>query len=178
MLRFIPFVLVLLYFTPSYCFAKEIGQVTGLPIPRFVTLKSNETNLRKGPNVKYPISWTYKKKGYPMELIAEFENWRKLRDIDGVEGWVHENLITGVRYTVVIDNSYYGDNPIYQKRKRELIVFRYPDESSYPMLRTEFGVLARIKKCKPDWCKVKIHDIVGWVRKENLWGVYTEEVIE
>ena len=163
---------------PILAIAQEPGSVTGLPIPRFITLKSNEVNLRKGPNSKYPISWTYQRKGYPMQLIAEFENWRKIKDVDNVEGWVHENLITGARSVLVIDNQYQRENPEYQKRKKELVIFPYPDETSYPMLRVEFGVLAKLKKCTVDWCKVRIEDLSGWVRKENLWGVFEEEIID
>lgn len=158
--------------------AAEVGPVTGLPMPRFVALKSNETNLRKGPNVKYPISWNYKLKGYPMEVVAEFENWRKLRDHDGAEGWVHENLITGSRSVYIKSNSYLnkpGDYPIVEN---ELILFRYPDENSYPMIRAEVGVVAKLKSCNLEWCKVRLDDVSGWVRKANLWGVYENEEIK
>ena len=91
---------------------------------------------------------------------------------------MHENLITGVRSVLIIDNKYQIENTEYQKRKKELVVFRYPDETSYPMLRAEFGVLAKLKKCSQEWCKVRIEDITGWARKENLWGVYKEEIID
>jgi SH3-like domain-containing protein len=158
------------------CPAKEIGSATGLPLPRFVTLKSGEVNLRKGPNMKYPIVWTYKSKGYPIEVVAEFENWRKLRDQDGSEGWTHENLISGNR-NAVINNNYYINKPNYTGNNNELIIFRYPDESSYPMVRIEFGVIVGLKKCQVDWCKVKVNDITGWVNKKNLWGVYPDEII-
>lgn len=170
--------LLLFLLCPLVVFARESGSVTGLPLPRFITLKSNEVNLRKGPNSKYPISWTYQRKGYPMEVVAEFENWRKVRDVDNVEGWVHENLITGVRNVLIIDNKYRLENAEYQKRKKELVIFRYPDETSFPMLRAEFGVTAKLKKCNLEWCKLKIEDISGWARKENLWGIYQEEIID
>lgn len=156
----------------------EVGPVTGLPMPRFVSLKSNETNLRKGPNVKYPISWTYKLKGYPLEVVAEFENWRKLRDHDGSEGWVHENLITGSRSVYIKSNCYLTRPGNYPIVDNEIILFRYPDEQSYPMIRAEVGVIAKLKSCNEDWCKVRIEDVSGWIRKANLWGVYDNEVIK
>lgn len=157
---------------------REKGQVTGLKIPRFVSLKSNEVNLRRGPNNKYPIAWVYKRKGYPLELVAEFENWRKLRDIDGSEGWTHESLISGLRSAVVKDNQYKTPNPKHLNYKRELMIFHYPDETSYPLLRAEFGVLIKLKKCTPQWCKIKADGVIGWVRKENLWGVYADELMD
>lgn len=168
---------ILLIFTTSVK-ASEVGQVTGLPIPRFVALKSSETNLRKGPNVKYPVVWNYKQKNYPLEVVAEFENWRKLRDVDGEEGWVHVNLITGARKALISDNKYQSDKKDYAQLNRELVLFRYPDEDSYPMLRVELGVLAAIKSCTLEWCKLKMNDVTAWARKENLWGVYREEIIE
>lgn len=172
------FLLILLLIFATDVIASEVGQVTGLPIPRFVALKSSETNLRKGPNVKYPVVWNYKQKNYPLEVVAEFENWRKLRDLDGEEGWVHVNLITGARKALISDNKYQSSKNEYSKLSRELVLFRYPDEDSYPMLRVELGVLAAIKSCTLDWCKLKMNDITAWARKENLWGVYKEEIIE
>lgn len=170
--------LVLIIASSNIAYAKDVGSVTGMPIPRFVILKSGETNLRKGPNVKFPIAWTYKRKGYPMEVIAEFENWRKLRDQDGSEGWVHENLITGARHVMINDTQYKTDNPLYKQNPGELVLFRYPDETSYPMIRAQIGVMGKIKKCQKEWCKVKIENETAWTLKSNLWGVYPEEVID
>ena len=158
-------------------FAKEKGQVTGLPTPRFVAVKSNEINLRKGPNVSYPIRWVYKRKEHPMEVIAEFDNWRKLRDFDGADGWVHETLISGKRTVVIINNDYFGNKPKYAKRNKELILFRHPDEKSHPMLRIEFGAIGKIKQCSKEWCKLQFAKDSGWARKKNLWGIYREEII-
>src|SRR6056297_510066 len=101
MLKNITFLLTLFYCI-NFANAIEIGKVSGKPLPRFASLKSSEVNLRKGPNVKYPIVWTYKRKGYPMKIIAEFENWRKLKDKNGDSGWVHINLLSNSRKAVVI----------------------------------------------------------------------------
>lgn len=172
------FIILLIILAPHCVLASQNGKVSGLPVPRFVALKSAETNLRKGPNIRYPIVWTYKKRGYPMEIVAEFENWRKLKDQDGEEGWVHVNLVTGTRNVVINSNKYHEELPEYGELENELVLFRYPDEHSFPMMRAELGVLANIKSCDPDWCKIKVADTTGWVRKDNLWGVYAEEVIE
>jgi SH3-like domain-containing protein len=156
----------------------EVGQVTGLPIPRFVSLKGSETNLRKGPNVKYPIAWVYSKKGYPMEITAEFENWRKVRDHDGTEGWVHDSVITGTRNVVTIHNHYSNKPFKYPINSGEVILFRYPDEDSYPMLRAQMNVIGRIRSCDKQWCKIRINDVSGWIKKSNIWGVYPHEIIK
>jgi SH3-like domain-containing protein len=173
------YIIALILFIISAQFAyAEVGPVTGLPLPRFVSLKSSDTNLRKGPNVRFPISWHYQRKGYPMMLVAEFENWRKLKDFDGSEGWVHENLITGTRNVMIIANKYKTKNTMYLERKAELIIFMHPDENSYPMARAQIGVLAKLKKCQKEWCKVKVENYSGWILKANLWGVGTEEVFD
>jgi len=161
----------------SGCFATE-GAVTGLPVPRFVILKAHETNLRKGPHIKYPIVWTYKQRGYPLKVVAEFENWRKLQDIDGAEGWVHENLINGVRHAVIIKNEIKRQDFPYSLPANEAIVFLHPDEYSYPVARTQLGVIGKVKKCHADWCQVKFTGAVGWVRKANHWGVFEEELLK
>jgi SH3-like domain-containing protein len=175
MLKIIP-CLVLLILLSASPYADNKGPVTGLQLPRFVTLKFSETNLRKGPNSNYPIAWIFKQKGYPMEVIDEFENWRKIRDIDGNEGWVHENLISGIRSAIIVDNKYNEATNNYAQISRELVLFRYPDENSYPMLRAEIGVIAKLKSCDHVWCKLNVEDEVVWARKENLWGVYPNEI--
>jgi len=172
------FLLLVSFVIPIQAYAGETGSVTGLPLPRFVSLKFAETNLRKGPNPKYPVTWVYKIKNYPMEVTAEFENWRRLRDTDGSEGWVHENLINGSRNVLIMKNEYTQPNPEYERRSRELVLFRYPDENSYPMLRVEFGAMGKLKSCDQQWCKIKIEDTTAWVRKANLWGVYPEEIVK
>ena len=174
--RFLTYIFLLTL--PGLVNASDTGTVTGLPLPRFVSFKFSETNLRKGPNTSYPITWVYKQKGYPMELIEEFENWRKIRDVEGNEGWVHENLISGNRSVIINNNQYLRSNGMYSELNRELVLFRYPDEDSYPMLRAELGVIAKVKKCDEVWCKIKIEDVTAWARKENLWGVYSEEIIK
>lgn len=158
------------------CFADE-GAVTGLPVPRFVVLKANETNLRKGPHVNYPKVWTYKQRGYPLKVVAEFENWRKLQDIDGHEGWVHENLITGTRNVAVIKNNIKRQDFPYALPANEAIIFLHPDEHSYPMARAQLGLIGKVKKCNTHWCQIKFQGATGWMQKSNLWGVFDEETI-
>lgn len=156
---------------------RELGKSTGLALPRFVIFKSSETNWRNGPGSRYPIKWVYNERGYPVQIIAEFDNWRKVRDRDGEDGWVHEALISGNRNAVIIDNIILGDGKKPAVRDNELIIFRKPDEKSYPIARVEFGVIGKIKQCKLEWCRLEIGGHKGWVRKQNLWGVMPDEII-
>ena len=112
-----------------------------------------------------------------MEVVAEFENWRKLKDIDGTEGWINENLITGRRNVVIIGNKFELNLDKYKLKQQEMILLRYPDENSHPIVKVEFGVIGNIKKCDREWCKIKIEEYTGWIKKINLWGVYQEEII-
>ena len=162
---------------PLNALAREVGKETGLPLPRFVVLKSNKSNLRNGAGIKNAIKWTYLKKGYPMEVVAEFENWRKLKDIDGTEGWINENLITGRRNVVIIGNKFELNVDKYKLKQQEMVLLRYPDENSHPIVKAELGVIGNIKKCDREWCKIKIEEYTGWIKKINLWGVYQEEII-
>ena len=177
-LGLLKFFTIIILFSSSFCFASEKGLVTGLPVPRFVSLKSSNVNFRSGHCKKFSIKYVYNRKGYPLELIAEHDEWRKLRDIDGVTGWVHQNLVSGVRNGVVIANHYEIENELFKKQNSELIIFRHPDESAYPMARMQFGSIVKLIKCRQDlWCKVKHAEVVGWVKKNNLWGVYPDEIL-
>ncbi len=157
---------------------KEIGKETGLPLPRFVTFKSNETNWRNGPGNRYPIKWVYNQRGYPVQVIAEFDNWRKVRDRDGEDGWVHEALISGHRNVIIIDNVILSIARQLPTKQDKLLLFRRPNEESYPMARIEIGVLAKVKKCTAEWCEIQTGGYKGWARKQNLWGVTPDEIIK
>lgn len=143
------------------------GETSGLPLPRFVSLKSDEVNLRTGPGVRYPIDWIYTRKDLPVEIVAEFEAWRKIRDWEGAEGWVHQSMLSGRRMMVVIG--------------REGRVLRSSDsESSDPVAQVTPGVLGRILQCprNRDFCRVEIDHSQGWLKRDYLWGVYKGEWLE
>lgn len=141
-----------------------IGE-SGLEIPRFVSISSDKANLRTGPGEQYPILWVYSKKDYPLEIIAEYESWRKVRDIDGGEGWMHVVLLSGKRTVLVI-----GAEP--------QTLYREPDTLSRPVARLEPGVIGEILECDGQWCKVDAGREDGWIMARNLWGIYANEVIE
>jgi SH3-like domain-containing protein len=141
------------------------GTNSGLPIPRFVALKSDETNIRTGPGTRYPIQWIYRRAGMPVEVVEEFDLWRKVRDMDGTSGWVHKTMVVGKR-TVMIKGS-------------ETRVVRIDaDARAKPILKLEPSVIASVLECMPDWCRIQISGRKGWIEKQYLWGAYKDEVFD
>lgn len=162
--------------TVNTVIAKDIGPVTKLPIPRFVSLKTSEVCLRSGPGQKYPSKFIYKCAHYPVEIISEFETWRMVRDRSGHEGWIHESILSG-RRSVIIS----GHNTVIHRYpgldRDETLLFRIPSISSRPIARLTIGSLAKLVGCKNRWCKVKTHSgKVGWLPSDDLWGIYPEEI--
>lgn len=140
------------------------GPVTNLPLPRFVSLKSAEGNARRGPSLSHRIDWIYKRRALPLEVTAEYENWRRVRDRDGAGGWVHYSLLSGVR-TVLIE--------------RDMVeMHARPSAESETLAMAEMGVVARLGACTPDWCRISAGGESGWVTKDTLWGVGADEVRE
>ncbi len=142
----------------------ERGPVTNLPIPRFVSLKAAEGNVRRGPSLTHRIDWVFKHRGMPLEIIAEYGHWRRVRDRDGQGGWVHYSLLSGVR-TVIVEEDL-------------LTLYARPDPKSQENARLEMGVIARLGKCTIDWCRLSVDGQRGWARKSALWGVKPDEIRE
>lgn len=140
------------------------GAAEPLPLPRFVSLKSSEVNLRTGPGTRYPIDWVYQRRGLPVEIIAEFDNWRRVRDSEGVVGWVHRALLSGRRSALVAPP--------------ERIFRRAPEASAPALFRAKSGVLVEIISCDGAWCKVSHGDTKAWTKQGGLWGVYPGELID
>jgi SH3-like domain-containing protein len=138
---------------------------SGLPLPRFVALKSAETNVRSGPGTRYPISWVYRRASMTVEIIEEYDLWRKIRDVEGTTGWVHKSMLDGKR-TVMI------------KGKDPQVVRREPKDKSQPLLKSEPMVIAKLMECEKDWCRIQISGRKGWIEKTHLWGVYPDEVFD
>ncbi|MDZ7907428.1 MAG: SH3 domain-containing protein [Gemmobacter sp.] len=140
------------------------GAVTRLPLPRFVTLKTDEGNARRGPGLSHRIDWVFKRAGMPLRVTAEYENWRRVEDQEGLGGWVHYSLLSGVRSVLI---------------QAEQAEFRAaPDSTAEVVVRAERNVIARILQCTPDWCRLTADGERGWVSKAALWGVDPGEVIE
>ena len=142
---------------------------SGLPIPRFVSLASDKVYLRTGPGKRYPIKKIYQAKRYPLEVTAEYDHWRKLRDRDGTTGWVHLSLLTGYRSFLALGDHNGGDL---------LHVYNNPDTNSNIILKLEAGVWGSLNQCRQTMCEISIQDFDGWVKKSDIWGVYNQEVFD
>jgi SH3-like domain-containing protein len=145
-----------------------IGPKSGLPMPRFVSLKPDRVNVRGGPTRDHEVSFVYTRAGLPVEITAESDNWRRIRDWEGSEGWVYHSLLSGRRTAVVTP-----------KDKKELVPLYDKGDSNAPVIaRLQAGVLAGIKRCTGSWCRIVGPGFDGWTLQEQLWGVYPNEKVE
>ncbi len=140
---------------------EDSGRVTGLPIPRFVSLRRDEVNVRFGPGKQYPINWVFTQRGIPVEIIAEFGNWRKIRDYEGIEGWINAGLLEGQR-TIMIQGT-----------TRDLK--RKADAQARVVLRAQPGVIGQLFECQKSWCRVEIEGRRGWLQRGEFWGTLPDE---
>ncbi|WP_375413562.1 SH3 domain-containing protein [uncultured Bradyrhizobium sp.] len=141
---------------------------SGLPVPRYVSLKSDHVNVRAGPTKDNDVAWVYTRSGLPVEITAEFENWRRVRDSEGAEGWVYHSLLSGRRTAVIT-----------MKTKEELAsLYERPDTTGKIAARLQAGVVAQVKKCATGWCRVIGNGFDGWIEQQRLWGVYADEKVE
>ncbi|GBD43124.1 hypothetical protein HRbin40_00589 [bacterium HR40] len=130
---------------------------SGLPLPRWASLASDEVNMRKGPGPEYPIRWVYRRKGLPVRIVDEADVWRKVEDPDGDSGWIHSSLLSS-RRTVLV-------------RGATAELRRTPSLAARVLLRAEPGVLGTLARCQPEWCLVEFDGVRGWVERRLLWGV-------
>ncbi len=146
--------------------ATAFAQSSGLPLPRFVSLRSDQVNMRSGPGVRYPVDWVYLRRNLPVEVIAEFDTWRKIRDPDGAEGWVHQSMLAG-RRTVIVSTP-------------RAPLRRTADDEGMPAALIEAGAVGRLVQCPTGsiFCRVEISGFQGWLKREEFWGVYRMEFVE
>ena len=142
-----------------------IGRSTGLPVPRFVSLDANQTevNVRFGPGQQYPINWVFTRPSVPLEIIAEFDNWRKIKDYEGAEGWISARLLSGRRTIMTLGGI------------RDLR--RTASEQARILLRAEPGVVGSLLECRNDWCRVEIEGQRGWLQRGEFWGTLPGEAV-
>ncbi len=146
--------------------AAAASRSSGLPLPRFVSLRAGEVNLRTGPGVQYPVDWVYQRQNLPVEIIAEYGTWRKVRDWQGTQGWVHQSMVGPKRTFIAVGEI--------------RTIRRKSDPNSEPVARVEAGVIGRLLSC-PDlngWCRVEVGGREGWLRRVEFWGVLRDEVFQ
>lgn len=161
---FIPALVAWVLLFPALGFADPAQEGKGgaqLPVPRFVSLGTDEVNLRAGPGLRYPIRLVVRREGLPVEVIREFDVWRQVRDKDGDEGWVHKSMLSGKRMAIVTGSM----RTLYKK----------PLADSRPVAKLEPGVIVRLKGCGGEWCEIAVSGYAGWIRRSDIWGVYPQE---
>lgn len=143
---------------------------SGLPLPRFVSLKSGRVNARIGPGVNYSVNWMYTKAGLPMEIVQEYDTWRKVRDADGSEGWVNQSLLSGKRTAIIA--------PWQRDKGGTIKLLDDPDKDASVVALVEPGVMGTIKSCTGDWCEMTLGGHTGWISQSVVWGAYPGEKIK
>ena len=159
------------------CAQEETAQETpanvgpsGLPLPRFVSIKPARVNVRVGPGRNYTVVFSYQKQGLPVEITQEYDQWRKIRDSDGDEGWVYQSLLSGHRTAMITP---------WQKDKSKLAPMRQePSENAPLAAELEPGVIGTIHKCDGKWCELNINHTRGYVAQDQLWGAYPGEKVK
>jgi SH3-like domain-containing protein len=149
--------------------AVAVGNVTKQPIPRFVSLRASVTNVREGPSVNHRISWVFHRAGQPLEVVAEFDIWRRVRDSDGTEGWLMSRTISSRRTAVVSPWS---------KDDDALPLYDADSASSRVVAKLQPKVLATIEECNGTWCRLSGEGFSGWMEQEKLWGAYPGEKVK
>jgi SH3-like domain-containing protein len=147
---------------------ESTGSVSGLPIPRFVSLKPSDTPMREGPSKDHRIKWVFKKEGVPVEIIAEFENWRRVRDSEGDDGWVYHSRLSGRRTGQISTRLKDASIPLYAR----------DSENAQVVARLQPGVIGSVEQCSGRWCRLIGEGFDGWLPQERIWGVYPGERVK
>ena len=169
-LRYTLAVLMLCFFlTPAISIAQAqpedvTGANSGLSLPRFVSIASDKARARSGPGLRYPIEWVYQRDGLPVEVVKEFENWRKILDIDGQGGWIHVSLLSGERTALVNTSS-------------KVLLREAPLQDASGVAAVEPSLVVHLERCLQTWCRVRRADFSGWIERNYLWGIYEGEEI-
>ena len=149
--------------------ADETGSASGLPLPRFVSLKADKVNLRAGPTREHDVTWVFTRAGLPVEITAESENWRRIRDSEGTEGWVYHSLLSSRRTALVAPWS---------KNKESFPLYERGSSGARVAAQLQASVLASVKSCDKKWCRIFGDGFDGYIEQERLWGVYPNESVE
>jgi SH3-like domain-containing protein len=155
--------------------AMPVGKATGLPLPRYASLKTDRVNLREGPSKDNRTAWVFQRAGLPVEIVAEYETWRRIRDSEGTEGWVLHSLLSGRRTALVMPWAKSGTDP--------LPLYERGDENAAIVARLQTNVIASVRQCAAGWCRVSIaqpgaREVSGFMKQDRLWGVYPDEKVD
>jgi SH3-like domain-containing protein len=142
--------------------AQELGPETNLPLPRYVSLRAAEVNVRRGPGLDYRVDWVFMRAGLPVRIVDEYQHWRKIADSDNAGGWVYHALLTRHRTALVTE--------------QEVTLRKQPGDDAAATARLQKGVVATLRACRIDWCEVQVEGVRGWLRKTAIWGTDPEEV--
>ena len=140
--------------------ATRRGPVTDLPLPRYVSTKSNEANARRGPAMDQKVDWVFVRRNLPLKVTDEYGHWRRVEDSEGHGGWVHYSLLSGSRNVLV--------------RQDQTMLLDAASSEAAPIASAEAGVIAQLDRCETNWCKLEVNGHAGWVAKSALWGVASE----
>lgn len=146
---------------------RQLGK-SGLPLPRFVSLKTDRVNVRRGPSSEHGVSWVFNRRELPVEIVAEFDHWRRVRDADGEEGWIYQSLLTGRRTAMVAP----------WRKDNNVSMLTAPSKTAAKVAFIRGGVIGRINSCNGDWCSLNVDGYEGWIEQAMLWGVYPGEFIK
>lgn len=164
MIRAVTLLALCAFAAPAGAQSLGVGPETGLPLPRFESLRFNEVNLRRGAGEDYPIAWTFVRQGLPVEVFQEYEYWRHVRDHEGATGWIKRTQLGSTRTALVQDE--------------QTTLYAEPDEDSDVVAGAEMNAVLTLTQCTADWCEAKAQGYTGWVQKTGLWGVLAGEIFE
>jgi SH3-like domain-containing protein len=148
--------------------ADPVGTATGLPLPRYASLKTDRVNLREGPSKDHATTWVFQRAGLPVEITAEYEIWRKVRDSEGAEGWVLHSLLSGRRTALVAPG----------KKGQTVNIYARPTVGGEVAATLQSGVIANVRNCDGSWCLIDGDGFKGYIDEIALWGVYPNEKVE
>lgn len=160
-LNFLAFLCLCVFDASIVQAAPAIGQDSGLPLPRFVSLGASLVNARTGPDRRYPVEWVYHRRNLPVQVVQEYQSWRRIRDVDGGEGWVLGSLLSGERTAFITGET--------------RILYAKPDKSASRLWRVAPGVVAKIVLCEENWCQINVDGKTGWIRRSEFWGTFPNE---
>ncbi|MGE0109284.1 MAG: SH3 domain-containing protein [Bdellovibrionales bacterium] len=163
MLKIAAYLFIIITFISFAAHANSPLSGSGLPLPRFVSLRTNQVNLRTGPGTRYPIEWVFRQQGLPLEVTAEYDVWRRVRDWEGTEGWVHKSTLSGQRYAIVKG-----------EKNKKLRASKTLDAPVKALLDPK--TIGHITACETNWCEVTFENVTGYLPKSAFWGAYRNEV--